>query len=54
MKAANASVAGVVVAALVFVAYGTLVFEGIVGTVVIAIAIAAVVAAFALSRRQST
>ena len=53
MKAANASVAGVVVAAAVFVAYGTFVFEGVVGTVVTAVAVAAVVAAVALSRRQS-
>lgn len=53
MKPANAAVAGVSVAGLVFVAYGTLVFEGVVGNVIVAIALLAIAVAVVLSRRQS-
>jgi len=52
VKPANAAVAGVIAAGAVFVAYGTLVFEGVVGTVVVAVALLAVAVAVVLSRRQ--
>jgi hypothetical protein len=54
VKPANASVAGVVVAGLVFMAYGSFVFEGLLGTVVIAIALVAITVAVVVSRRQTT
>ena len=52
VKPANASVAGIVVAGIVFMAYGTLVFEGVAGTVVVAVALLAIAVAVVLSRRQ--
>jgi hypothetical protein len=52
VKPANASLAGVVAAAVVFSAYGALVFEGVAGTVVIAVAVLAVVVAYVLTRRR--